>query len=88
MTHPEPAMIRMENQGISQELTQLARDLRSLPRLSQKCAVFKTLVDDELGEYTTLHILGMMRIQERGIPTSQYNTGWWFGTCFFSPYWE
>jgi hypothetical protein len=48
--------------------------------------VFKTLVDDELGEYTTtLHILGMMRIQERGIPTSQYNTGWWFGTCFF-PY--
>jgi len=76
----------MENQGISRfELTQqlFSRHLRSLPRLSQKCAVFKTLVDDELGEYTTLHILGMMRIQERGIPTSQYNTGWWFGTCFF-----
>ena len=33
------------------------------------------LVDDEFGDSTTLHILGMIIIQERGIPfsTSQYN---------------
>ena len=29
------------------------------------------LVDDSLGDYTTLHILGIMIIQERGIPIKQ-----------------